>query len=188
MTDAPAEKVPVTFLVLGGAGNTGSRVARLLLAECDGARVVLAGRNQGAVGALARELGEVFGAERCGALRVDASDPVSVRAGLEGVDMLVVASSTARHVETVIDAAIDARVDYLDTQYSSVKVERLAAAAPRLEAAGVCAVTDAGFHPGVPAALPAPQLAASLPNAPDDSLLSDGPSPSASGGHGAASP
>jgi saccharopine dehydrogenase (NAD+, L-lysine-forming) len=153
MTDAPVAKVPVTFLVLGGAGNTGSRIARLLLAECDRARVVLAGRNQGAVSGLARELGEVFGEERCGALRVDASDPASLRAGLEGVDMLVVASSTARYAETVIDAAIDARVDYLDTQYSSLKIERLTAAAPRLEAAGVCAVTDAGFHPGVPAAL-----------------------------------
>jgi len=95
----------------------------------------------------------VYGAERCRALRVDASDPADVRAGLEGVDMVVVASSTARHVETVIDAAIDARVDYLDTQYSSFKIERLKAAAPRLEAAGVCAVTDGGFHPGVPAAL-----------------------------------
>ena len=95
----------------------------------------------------------MYGAERCGALRVDASDPAGVRAGLEGVDMVVVASSTARYVETVIDAAIDARVDYLDTQYSSFKIERLAAAAPRLEAAGVCAVTDGGFHPGIPAAL-----------------------------------
>ena len=149
----PESRTPVTFLVLGGTGNTGSRIARLLLAECDGARVVLAGRNQGAAGALARELGDAYGAERCAALRVDASDPASVRAGLEGVDMVVVASSTARHVETVIDAAIDARVDYLDTQYSSLKIERLTAAVPRLEAAGVCAVTDGGFHPGIPAAL-----------------------------------
>jgi saccharopine dehydrogenase (NAD+, L-lysine-forming) len=153
MTDAPATKAPVTFLVLGGAGNTGSRIARLLLAECAGARVVLAGRNREAVRALSRELGELYGAERCGALRVDAADPVAVRDGLEGVDMLIAASSTACHVDTVIDAAIDARVDYLDTQYSTQKIERLTAAAPRLEAAGVCAVTDAGFHPGVPAAL-----------------------------------
>jgi saccharopine dehydrogenase (NAD+, L-lysine-forming) len=153
MTSGAVAEAPVTFLVLGGAGNTGSRIARLLLAERVGARVVLAGRNREAASQLARELGDVYGAERCGALRVDASDPAGVRAGLEGVDMVIVASSTARHVETLIDAAIDARVDYLDTQYSSLKIERLKAAAPRLEAAGVCAVTDGGFHPGVPAAL-----------------------------------
>jgi NAD(P)-dependent dehydrogenase (short-subunit alcohol dehydrogenase family) len=153
MTNAAVSEAAATFLVLGGAGNTGSRIARLLLGECDRARVVLAGRNRGAVVELARELAEVYGAARCRALQVDASDPTGVRAGLEGVDMVVVASSTACHVETVIDAAIDARVDYLDTQYSSLKVERLKAAASRLEAAGVCAVTDGGFHPGVPAAL-----------------------------------
>jgi len=153
MTDAPVAKVPVTFLVLGGAGNTGSRIARLLLAECERARVVLAGRNQEAASELARELGDLYGAARCGARRVDASDPASVRAGLEAVDMVVVASSTSRHVETVIEAAIEAGVDYLDTQYSSDKVERLKAAASRIEAAGICAITDGGFHPGVPAAL-----------------------------------
>ena len=153
MKEGVAVRAPVTFLVLGGTGNTGSRIARLLLAECERARILLAGRNHGAASELARELGGVYGGERCGARRVDASDAASVRAGLEGVDMLVVASSTACHVETVIDAAIDARVDYLDTQYSSKKVERLKAAASRIRAAGICAITDGGFHPGVPAAL-----------------------------------
>ncbi len=42
--DAAAE-APIRFLVLGASGNTGSRIARLLLAECERARVVLAGRN-----------------------------------------------------------------------------------------------------------------------------------------------
>ena len=150
--DAAAE-APVRFLVLGASGNTGSRIARLLLAECERARVVLAGRNEQATGELARELAAAHGEERCATRRVDASDPAGVRAALEGADMVVVASSTACHVENVIDAAIDARVDYLDTQYSSQKIDRLKAAAPRIEAAGICAITDGGFHPGVPAAL-----------------------------------
>jgi saccharopine dehydrogenase (NAD+, L-lysine-forming) len=153
MKGGGAVQAPVTFLVLGGTGNTGSRIARLLLAESGRARVVLAGRNLGAARDLARELGDVYGAERCGARRVDASDPAGVRAGLEGVEMVIVASSTASHVETVIAAAIEAGVDYLDTQYSSEKVERLKAQASRIEAAGICAITDGGFHPGVPAAL-----------------------------------
>ena len=146
-------ETPVRFLVLGASGNTGSRIARLLLAECERARVVLAGRDEQATGELARELGATHGEERCATRRVDASDTAGVRAALEDADMVVVASSTACHVENVIDAAIDARVDYLDTQYSSQKVDRLKAAAPRIEAAGVCAITDGGFHPGVPAAL-----------------------------------
>jgi saccharopine dehydrogenase (NAD+, L-lysine-forming) len=141
------------LLLLGGTGNTGRRIARLLLAECAQVRVVLAGRNQEAARELARELAAAHGEERCVARRVDASDAASVRAALEESDMVVVASSTACYVETVLDAAIDARVDYLDTQYSARKVARLKAAAPRIEEAGICAITDAGFHPGVPAAL-----------------------------------
>jgi hypothetical protein len=153
MAGGTTAEAPVQFLVLGASGNTGSRIARLLLAECERARVVLAGRNEQTTGELAHELAATHGAERCTTRRVDASDSAGVRAALEGMDMVVVASSTACHVENVIDAAIDAGVDYLDTQYSSQKIDRLKAAAPRIEAAGVCAITDAGFHPGVPAAL-----------------------------------
>ena len=98
MTGGAVAEAPVTFLVLGGAGNTGSRIARLLLAECSGARVALAGRKLEVAAELAREFGQVYGAERCRALRVDASDPTGVRAGLEGVGMVVGASSTACHV------------------------------------------------------------------------------------------
>jgi saccharopine dehydrogenase (NAD+, L-lysine-forming) len=153
MEGGSATGAPVRFLVLGASGNTGSRIARLLLAECERARVVLAGRNEQAIGELASELAEAHGAECCATRRVDASDTTSVRAALEDADMVVVASSTACYVENVIDAAIDARVDYLDTQYSSQKIARLKAAAPRIEAAEICAITDGGFHPGIPAAL-----------------------------------
>ncbi len=153
MASDAAAQATVSFLVLGASGNTGSRIARLLLAECERAQVVLAGRNEQAIGELAGELRAAHGEERCTTRRVDASDTAGVRAALEDTDMVVVASSTACHVESVIDAAIDARVDYLDTQYSSQKIDRLKAAAPRIEAAGICAITDGGFHPGVPAAL-----------------------------------
>jgi saccharopine dehydrogenase (NAD+, L-lysine-forming) len=66
---------------------------------------------------------------------------------------VVVASSTAEHVETVARAAIDAGSDYLDVQYSTAKLATLRALEGAIQRAGLCFITDGGFHPGLPAAL-----------------------------------
>ncbi len=137
-----------TVLILGASGNTGSRIARLLLAEVPEARVVAAGRRSAPLEALAGQLGE-----RCTPLSVDASSRASMEAALRDVDLLVAASSTSEFVDVAIEACLATGTDYLDIQLSAEKVARLFAASDLFEAADLCAITDAGFHPGVPAAL-----------------------------------
>jgi saccharopine dehydrogenase (NAD+, L-lysine-forming) len=44
-------------------------------------------------------------------------------------------------------------VDYLDVQLSSTKLNALYAAEKEIKQAGLCFVTEAGFHPGLPAAM-----------------------------------
>lgn len=147
--------MPKTILILGGYGNTGTLLARWLLQETD-ARLVLAGRDLGKAGRLASELNQLSPAEgspRLSARLVDASDPASLAAALQGVDLLLVASSTVQHVRQVAGAALDARIDYLDIQYSTYKVNVLKSMAVEIEKAGLCFITDGGFHPGLPAAL-----------------------------------
>ena len=141
-----------TFLILGGYGNTGRLIARLLLQETD-VDLVLAGRNLDRAAAEAAALNRVFGANRTSALRVDAADRRSLATAFAGVDFVVVASSTAEHVEHVARAAIDARIDYLDVQVSSSKLATLRALQGEIERARLCFITDGGFHPGLPAAL-----------------------------------
>jgi saccharopine dehydrogenase (NAD+, L-lysine-forming) len=141
-----------TFLILGGYGNTGRLIARLLLQESD-VHVVLAGRSLERAAAEVAALDAAFGAGRASARRVDAADRSSVAVALAGVDLVVVASSTAEHVETVARAAIDAGIDYLDVQYSTAKLAKLRALQSEIEQAGLCFITDGGFHPGLPAAL-----------------------------------
>ena len=53
----------------------------------------------------------------------------------------------------VAEAALEAGLDYLDPQFSRAKVAALQKMAARIQAAGRCFITDAGFHPGLPAAL-----------------------------------
>jgi saccharopine dehydrogenase (NAD+, L-lysine-forming) len=53
----------------------------------------------------------------------------------------------------VAEAALDAGCDYLDVNYSRAKYAALEALRSRVEISGRCFITDAGFHPGLPAAL-----------------------------------
>lgn len=137
-----------TFLILGGYGYTGKLLAKHLLAQSD-ANIILAGRNLEAANVFANELSD----GRVSTLRVDAADGDSLRAALQNVDLLLVAAPTTHHARTVIRAALDARVDYLDVQYSKTKLDVLHKLAPQIEKAGLCFVTEAGYHPGLPSAM-----------------------------------
>jgi saccharopine dehydrogenase (NAD+, L-lysine-forming) len=142
-----------TILILGGAGYTGRSLARHLLAQ-SGAKLILAGRMLEKVQALADQLNADFAGGRAAAVRADAADAASLRAALHGADLLLVAAPlTSAPYETVIRAALEAGVDYLDVQISGKKFAFLQSLAGEIEAAGRCFVTEAGFHPGLPAAL-----------------------------------
>jgi saccharopine dehydrogenase-like NADP-dependent oxidoreductase len=139
-------------LILGGYGNTGRPLARLLLEATD-VRLVLAGRNVARAEATAAELNGRFGGDRVVGAYADASQLPSLHRAFEDVDVVVVTSSTAEFVENVANAALEARADYLDVQYSTQKMAVLQSMAGRIEESGCCFITDGGFHPGLPAAL-----------------------------------
>ena len=137
-----------TFLILGGYGYTGKLLAKHLLAQTD-AHLILAGRNIDKARAFADKLNN----PRISVARVDAANPASLGAALQNADMLLVAAPTTQHAGTVIHTALEARVDYLDVQYSSKKLAVLKELAPQISKVGLCFVTEAGYHPGLPAAM-----------------------------------
>ncbi|MCK4724438.1 MAG: saccharopine dehydrogenase NADP-binding domain-containing protein, partial [Anaerolineales bacterium] len=141
-----------TFLILGGYGNTGRLISRLLLQESD-ARLVLAGRTIENADAAAAQLNSRFEGGRVSAAYADAADVLSLTKALEGADLIIVASSSTEYAEQVARAALDAGVDYLDIQYSTKKTAALKAMAGEITDSGYCFITDGGFHPGLPAAL-----------------------------------
>src|SRR4030066_214172 len=99
-------------MILGGYGNTGRALARLLLQESD-ARLVLAGRNMDKAKQLADELNRTYKGDMVRGMRVDASDMASLRQAFHGIDFVVVAFSTAQYTPPVAEAALEARVGYL---------------------------------------------------------------------------
>lgn len=141
-----------TLLILGGYGNTGRLLAQLLLQETD-ARLVLAGRTVEKAGATAAEFNDQFDGQRVSAGYADASDVASLEKAFAGVDLVIVASSTAKYAREVATAALAAGIDYLDIQYSTDKIAVLKSMSAEIERAGRCFITDGGFHPGLPAAL-----------------------------------
>ena len=141
-----------TIMILGGYGNTGRPLARLLLQESN-AQLVLAGRNLEKALGLANELNQVFEGNRVRGACVDASDLVSLRQAFAKVDFVVVASSTTQFTSQVATAALEARIGYLDIQYSTQKIALLRSMTTAIQQAGCCFITDGGFHPGLPAFL-----------------------------------
>lgn len=144
----PADDSEKKILVLGGYGYTGKLLAKHLLAQTK-VQIIIAGRSEEKAKSFADELND----PRVSARQADASSFDSLTKALEDVTLCLVAAPTTHHAETVIRTCITARVDYLDIQYSTKKLKALYSVAEEIKQAGLCFVTEAGYHPGLPAAL-----------------------------------
>ena len=140
------------IMVLGGYGTTGLKIAELLLRETD-AHVVIAGRRLGEAQAAAQQIGRGDDAERVSAQLVDAEDSALLEQRFRDVELVVVASSTAKYVDAVSSAALAAGIDYMDIQYSGSKLRYLESVQTDIEERGSCFITEGGVHPGLPGAL-----------------------------------
>lgn len=140
-------------LILGGYGNTGFYIAKLLLKETD-VYVVIAGRNEIKAKTAANKLNLEFETERAKFEIVDASNKESCLKFFATVDFVIVASSTIEYVQNVAEAALECNIDYLDTQLSSKeKLEFLNSIKTQIKSQNRVFITDGGYHPGLPAAM-----------------------------------
>ena len=137
-----------TILILGGYGATGRSLTKHLLAQTS-CQVIVAGRNFEKALDFVHSLCD----PRVTAARVDARDPLSLRQVLPRVNFLLVAAPTTHYTETVVRAALDAGVDYLDVQYSDQKLAALRAHEREINERKLCFITEAGYHPGLPSAM-----------------------------------
>jgi hypothetical protein len=140
------------ILILGGTGYTGKPLGRLLL-QHSGASITLASRHLEKAQALADEFNHQFPGDRVTAVHADASDATSLQAAFQDHDLILVASPTTAHAEAVTRAALEAGADYLDVQLGARKFALLQALSGKVRDSGCCFITEAGFHPGLPAAL-----------------------------------
>jgi saccharopine dehydrogenase (NAD+, L-lysine-forming) len=133
--------------ILGGYGSAGARIAELL-ADRGLRELILVGRDADRARQAAGALAETATCPVTG-VSADASDPDELRSVLQGVDLLLVASSTIDHTPAIAQACADGGADYLDINLSSPEKWRALERAARL-APGRCFITDGGLHPGLP--------------------------------------
>lgn len=140
------------ILILGGTGYTGKLIAQLLLEHSE-AEITLATRHADKAQVLADELNQKFQTQRLRATYADAADKASLLTAFDAQDLVVVAAPTTAYADEVVQAALEAGVDYLDVQLSAKKLALLKSQAGEIQRAGRCFITEAGFHPGLLSAL-----------------------------------
>ena len=141
----------MTILVLGGYGGTGKVFCRYLLKET-GVKVIVAGRSLEKAEALAATLKNEYPSDRIFARFADASDTGSLRAAFRDIDFVLVAATTTTWAKQIAETALEAGIDYLDIYFQQDVYPVLEGLSERIRAAGRCFITQAGFHPGLPAA------------------------------------
>jgi len=130
-------------LLLGAAGSSGHHVARELANRR--LSVLLAGRRLELLEELARELS----ATDVNTMALDVTDSAAVREAAARARMvLTTVGPFVRYGETVMDACLDARVDYVDIANELTAVRQVLARNAEAQARGITAVTGAGFGPG----------------------------------------
>ena len=141
-----------TMVVLGGCGQVGRSVVRLLLEHTDASIVIAECRLEEAE-ALARELRSRKSPERLKVTFADASKPDSLRSAFRDADLVIVTSTTPDYTANVARACLDQGCDYFDILDSTDVVEVLEGIATQVKKAHRLFVTQGGLAPGMPAAL-----------------------------------
>jgi hypothetical protein len=146
------EQTMSRILILGGTGLTGRLIAKHLLQQSE-ALITIATRHIDKAQAFADELNRQYSPLRVDAVYADAADAGSLRAAYHDQDLVVVASPTTTNADVVVRTALETGVDYLDVQLGAEKFALLQSLAAEIKGSGRCFITEAGFHPGLPAAL-----------------------------------
>ena len=140
-----------TILVLGGYGGTGKVFCRYLLKET-GVRIIVAGRRLEMAEEFAVQLKKEFSEDRISARYTDASKTDSLRRAFHDIDFVLVAATTTKWAKQVAEKALEAGIDYLDIYFQQDVYPVLESMRQQVTDAGSCFITQAGFHPGLPAA------------------------------------
>lgn len=143
---------PAKILILGGYGQTGQMIARLLLQETP-VSIILAGRDEQKALLTAYYFNQIFPGNRVTAVMADAAKPETLIPLFQGIRLVLVASSTSVYTKQVAKAAVQTGADYMDIHFGPSGHRELLFMKDEIFSAGRCFISGGGFHPGLPAAM-----------------------------------
>jgi len=142
-----------TIIILGGYGNAGIEIARLL-ARQQQTNIILAGRNGKQAQQAAEDLNNEYSFNCVRGVEADASNRISLLKAFQNVDIVLVAASTIEFAPIIIDAALESNIDYFDIQISTPeKHQMLEMFRKQITMSNRIFITDGGYRPGIPAAM-----------------------------------
>ncbi|KAL9169183.1 hypothetical protein ABFS82_04G063700 [Erythranthe guttata] len=132
-------------LIVGGAGVAGRNTAAALTKFCPDLHIVIAGRNREKGGRVVATLGD-----NSEFAQVDIEDVNSLHAAMTDVDVVVHAAGPFEYADcNVLEAAIQTKTAYIDVCDHEGYSRRAKSYKNKAMAAGVPAITNGGFNPGV---------------------------------------
>ena len=137
-------------LILGGYGSVGRSLTRLLLKETQ-VEVIIAGRRKEKADEFAAALSQEFPGNRASSRCIDASDQASLIEAFQDVQLIIVLTTTPNLVKQIAQAALVSGCDYLDILVSESTYRDLDALSSSIRQQKSIFITQAGFHPGLPA-------------------------------------
>ena len=144
--------IPKRIAILGGYGNTGSKVAANLAKE-DGFEISILGRDGFRAETLAAKISSDTGVV-VRSSPVDVRNPESLRRALIDIDLVLSATCDTAHAPDVARAALEMGCDYMDTHLSSPKKwDELLKIKKQITERDLCFISDGGVHPGLAATM-----------------------------------
>jgi len=140
-----------TILILGGYGGTGRSLAYLLLKETT-VNIVIAGRNESKAKSIADKLNLEF-KDRVRSVYADTSNVTSLENSFRKIDLVLFVTTSPQDVLNVAKTALKLNIDYLDVLFEQSTVEKLKQIEDEIKKKKRTFITQAGFHPGLPAVL-----------------------------------
>jgi saccharopine dehydrogenase (NAD+, L-lysine-forming) len=144
-----------TVLLIGATGNTGKKIASLLMRCPVDLTLLIGGRNRARLSSLQNSL--LHNKPKNKGLHVaemDVADPYSCTEYLEEADLVINCSSAVEHAHLLYEHLINSHTHYFDTNLSfKSKHEKLKEISDRVKCSNLIFVTDCGYHPGIPAAM-----------------------------------
>ncbi len=139
-----------SILILGACGGTGKVICRWLLKTTD-TSIVIAGRNINEANEFCAQLKKDFSGKNISAIFADASNYESLVSAFKNISLVIDATTAVSYVQNVVKATLEEGCDYLDYHFEQKVVSALEALRPQIEKSGHYFITQAGFHPGLPA-------------------------------------
>lgn len=137
-------------LVLGGYGGVGKTMSRNILKHTD-SHLTIAGRNLAKAEKFADTLKNEFPERQIFANYADVTDKDSLVKSFNNSDLVIVTTTTPDFVNNIAEAAIETKTDMIDILVRGDVVDKLTVFRDRIIDNKRIFITQAGFHPGLPA-------------------------------------